>query len=201
MSLSNTLIELRKQKGISQENFAALFGVSRQAVSKWETGESMPDIDKLEKISRYYGLTIDQLIHGEVSTGHTMDMLLLISTAINISVIIITSLWWHHSQDNWSILIGLLLLVISLTIYGYTKMHYGYTKISFNKYWIINIWLVPFVPSALFFNLLFYQMAAPYPLISANHLIFYGLYWIIYILVGSTMTLKMVKPLMKAKQK
>ena len=200
MKLSENLITLRQRRGISQENFGLAIGVSRQAVSKWETGESTPDIDKLEKISAYYGITIDALLHGHGLTNKTMDICLLISTGINLSVIIITALWWNHSQTNWSILTGSILLVLSMMLYGYTRINHGSNGKTTSIYWMINIWLVPFLPMALFYNLLIVQIPAPYPLLFGNHWLSYMVYWIIYILVGAIITLKMVRSL-KPKQK
>ena len=50
---------LRKQDNLSQEDFAERFGVSRQSVAKWESGESVPDLMKCREIARYYDLSID----------------------------------------------------------------------------------------------------------------------------------------------
>lgn len=52
---------LRKQDNLSQEDFAERFGVSRQSVAKWESGESVPDLMKCREIARYYDLSIDTL--------------------------------------------------------------------------------------------------------------------------------------------
>ena len=65
--LGDNLYELRKQKGISQDEFAENLGVSRQAVSKWERNEAYPDTENLIAISRFYGVTIDDLINKPLS--------------------------------------------------------------------------------------------------------------------------------------
>lgn len=61
---SNRLAELRKQHLLSQEELAEKLGVSRQAVSKWERGESSPDTDNLIVLAEIYGMTIDEIIYG-----------------------------------------------------------------------------------------------------------------------------------------
>lgn len=61
----NRLAQLRKEKGLSQEELANRIGVSRQAISKWENGESSPDTDNLVALAKVYGVTIDELINGE----------------------------------------------------------------------------------------------------------------------------------------
>jgi len=60
--LGNRLQELRKKSGLSQEAFAEKLGVSRQAVSKWECGASLPDTDNLITISNLYGVSLDELV-------------------------------------------------------------------------------------------------------------------------------------------
>ena len=62
---ANRLCELRKARGLSQEELADKLNVSRQAVSKWERGESSPDTDNLIELAKIYGITIDELINGE----------------------------------------------------------------------------------------------------------------------------------------
>lgn len=64
--LGNKLYELRRQAGLSQEEFANKIGVSRQAVSKWERGEALPDTDNLITIARMYKISLDELIANEV---------------------------------------------------------------------------------------------------------------------------------------
>lgn len=58
------LVQLRKKSNISQEQLAQMLNVTRQAVSKWESGQSMPDVEKLVSMSRFFGVTTDQLIFG-----------------------------------------------------------------------------------------------------------------------------------------
>ncbi len=62
MNFNEKLIELRKQKGLSQDEFGEKIGVSRQTVSKWELSQSYPDFQKLVFISDYYGITLDELV-------------------------------------------------------------------------------------------------------------------------------------------
>lgn len=62
MALQHRLRVLRKEKGYSQENLAELVGVSRQALSKWESGQSEPDLDKLIRLSEIFEVAIDSLV-------------------------------------------------------------------------------------------------------------------------------------------
>ena len=65
MDFSEKLKSLRHSKGVSQEKLADFLGVSFQAVSKWERAEAMPDVGLLAPISRYFGITVDELLCAE----------------------------------------------------------------------------------------------------------------------------------------
>lgn len=62
MKFKDKLQVLRKQKGISQEKLAEKIGISRQAVAKWEIGQSYPDVGKLIILSDLFGISIDKLV-------------------------------------------------------------------------------------------------------------------------------------------
>lgn len=65
MSLGDKIAELRRHRGWSQENLAERLGVTRQSVSKWESGASVPDLDKIIGLSELFGVTTDYLIKCE----------------------------------------------------------------------------------------------------------------------------------------
>ena len=62
MNFNEKLISLRKSMGLSQEELGAEIKVSRQTISKWESGQSYPDFQRLVLLSDYFGLTLDELI-------------------------------------------------------------------------------------------------------------------------------------------
>lgn len=62
---SEFLYALRKEKGMTQAELATLLGVTNKAVSKWETGEAMPETSLLLPISRIFGVTVDELLEGK----------------------------------------------------------------------------------------------------------------------------------------
>ena len=62
MNLGESLLNARKSKGLTQEAAAEKLGVSRQTVSKWETGETLPDIRQSKRLAALYGVTLDELI-------------------------------------------------------------------------------------------------------------------------------------------
>jgi transcriptional regulator with XRE-family HTH domain len=67
MCFAEKLQKLRKAKGMSQENLADEIGVSRQAVSKWELGVSLPDMDKIIVLSDLFGVSVDYLVKDNVT--------------------------------------------------------------------------------------------------------------------------------------
>lgn len=66
MSFGENLINLRRQKGWSQDDLANNLNISRQAISKWETDISKPDVDNLERISKIFSVTIDNLLDNDL---------------------------------------------------------------------------------------------------------------------------------------
>ena len=61
MTFKEKLVILRKSKGLTQDEFASAVGVSRQAVYKWESGQSYPEVPKLLEIKALYGISLDNL--------------------------------------------------------------------------------------------------------------------------------------------
>ena len=68
MNISQKILLQRKKKGISQEDLANALNVSRQAVSKWESSQSVPDMDKIVAVSSYFNITTDYLLKDEIET-------------------------------------------------------------------------------------------------------------------------------------
>lgn len=65
MKFNEKLVMLRKQYNLSQEQVAEKLGVARQTISKWELGETTPEMDKLILISEIYNITLDELVKEE----------------------------------------------------------------------------------------------------------------------------------------
>ena len=65
MEFNEKLQNLRKQKGLTQEELAETLYVSRTAISKWESGRGYPSIDSLKEIAKFFSVTIDELLSGD----------------------------------------------------------------------------------------------------------------------------------------
>ena len=69
MNLHETIYQLRTARNMSQLELAEALDVSRQSISKWETGTAVPELDKLVRLSDVFGITLDELVRGTAETG------------------------------------------------------------------------------------------------------------------------------------
>lgn len=70
MNLSEKIMLLRKKQGWSQEELANRLNISRQSISKWESGQSQPDIDKIILLSQLFQVTTDYLLLDQENEEH-----------------------------------------------------------------------------------------------------------------------------------
>lgn len=75
MGLGNNLFQAIKKVGLSQETVAEKLGVSRQTVSKWETDETVPDIQQAKRLTKLYNLTLDELIEFDIDVKEIEDII------------------------------------------------------------------------------------------------------------------------------
>lgn len=74
MSFAENLVELRKYNDYSQEELADMIGISRQTLSKYETGESLPDIEKCKLLADVLNVTMDELISHDKETDENLGL-------------------------------------------------------------------------------------------------------------------------------
>lgn len=104
MNLSDRIQTLRKTKGLSQEELADRVGVSRQAVSKWESEQSMPDLDKVIILSEIFDVTTDYLLKGIEPAGKSQEsnvgssVLYIASTVLIFIGLFIGIAGWYEEQ-------------------------------------------------------------------------------------------------------
>lgn len=75
MSLGNSLSQVRKKNGLSQEAVAEKLGVSRQTISKWELDETLPDIRQSKRLSVLYGVTLDERIDFDIEVKEIEEII------------------------------------------------------------------------------------------------------------------------------
>lgn len=104
------LYQLRRERGLSQEELANQLGVSRQAVQKWESGVAQPTVDKLSALAGYFGVTLDWLVNGG---GDAPD-----APAAQVVVNHYHYEGWHYEYKSERTLWGLPLVHINLRTRG-----------------------------------------------------------------------------------
>lgn len=98
MELGNKIMELRKMNNLSQEELAEKIGVARQTISKWELGETSPDIKQAKTLSKLFNISLDELVNNDIknilieTTSNTEKLAGLILKTIKISGIILIGL-------------------------------------------------------------------------------------------------------------
>lgn len=75
MNLGNSLVQARKNAGLTQEVVAEKLGVSRQTISKWELNETLPDIRQSKRLATLYHVTLDSLIDFDVEVEEITEMI------------------------------------------------------------------------------------------------------------------------------
>lgn len=66
MEIGNKIMELRKKMGLSQEELAEKIGVARQTISKWELGETSPDLNQAKELSKIFNVSLDELTNNDI---------------------------------------------------------------------------------------------------------------------------------------
>lgn len=195
MTLADRIQHLRKAKGISQEELADQIGVSRQAVSKWESGQSSPDLEKVILLSEFFDVATDYLLKGmeplpkespKSKDKPNANLFSIVGTALNFMGLIVAAMVWHEEQVATATAIGLIFLVIGCMVYGIGMiLSDDVTKPrAKQRFLFINIWTVTFIPLSVACNMLLgIGLIAPYPLM-VNPPIGFAAFWVVYLATG-----------------
>ena len=204
MNIADRIQYLRKQKGYSQEELADKVGVSRQAVSKWESEQSTPDLEKVITMSELFEVTTDYILKGIESLPKDVtqpkkkpnaSIFSVAGTAFNLIGIIASAMIWYDKQNASAIAIGVIFIVIGCMIYGIgmTISDEETKSVAKQKFISINIWTVPFIPLAAACNILLgIGYIAPYPIMT-NPPIAFVAFGVIYLAIGILTDLKIAK--------
>ena len=114
MEFNNKLYELRKQKGLSQEELASKLNVSRQTVSKWEIGDSTPDMEKLIAISDLFNISLDELVMDKSPAKEkilTADNKKAVKKGLKIAGIFFAAI----------MLVDIISMIVYVSLYGFPK--------------------------------------------------------------------------------
>ena len=199
MTISDRIHGLRKTKGISQEELADMIGVSRQAVSKWESEQSIPDIEKIIALSDLFDVTTDYLLKGienkKLANVRSVNasIFVVVATVMSFIGLILSSVSWYQNKKPMAVVIGLIFMALGCMVFGvglYNNLADS-KKAAKKNFWMINIWILAFLPLSLVYNVLFTGKPAPYPLYSND--VALVVFWIVYIILCSAVTLSQVK--------
>jgi len=202
MNIADRIQNLRKVKGISQEELADKVGVSRQAVSKWESEQSVPEIDKVILMSDYFEVTTDYILKGIENEKQAREktvnatVFVIVATVMNFIGLIVSAAVWYQEQVPMATVIGLIFMAMGCMIFGIGLAYSTqYKEKAKRTFWTINIWLLVFIPLSGIFNMLLRGYPAPYPLVWGTqfHLIAYPAFWVIYIAICLGVVLAQVK--------
>lgn len=188
MNMADRIQYLRKTNGISQEELADKVGVSRQAVSKWESEQSLPDLEKIITMSDYFGVTTDYILKGiepvtdkeQKSSELTSKILYIASTTFVAIGLFSAFAGWHETQIMDTIWGSMIIQVVGIAGY-FIGRSISAAKPPFAVNWLnlSGFLFMPFsmVTGAISIALFKQGWIAPYP-IGITHV---ALFFIVYI--------------------
>ena len=138
MEFNEKLQELRKSRGLTQEELAEELYVSRTAISKWESGRGYPSIDSLKEISNYFSVTIDELLSSEKllsiaekeNKANLQSMCDLLFGLLDVFAFVLIVLPLYPNMVDG--------FVYSVNLFAYTQT----TPLNRSLYWIMIVLLV-----------------------------------------------------------
>ena len=113
MILADKVIKLRKKNGWSQEELADKMNVSRQAVSKWESAQTIPDLEKILQLSLLFGVTTDYLLKDEIEVEELTNDTSLDTTIKRISIEEANAYIEQRKKASWRIALATFLCILS----------------------------------------------------------------------------------------
>lgn len=174
MNMADRIQYLRKSKGISQEELADKVGVSRQAVSKWESEQSTPDVEKVIIMSDFFGVTTDYILKGiepaadkKQKSKTLASKILYISSTAFIEIGLFCALAGWYERQTMEVVVGFM-IVQAIGIVGYFIARIlSEEKAPFYVKWL-NIIGIAFMPVSMItgcISLFVFKdgWAAPYP--------------------------------------
>lgn len=204
MNIADRIQHLRKSKGISQEELADKIGVSRQAVSKWESEQSIPDIEKIILLSDYFETTTDFLLRGiesvqELEKKYSAAVFAVAGTILNAIGLVSSVVIWIERQMVFAVGVGLVIMLLGTGIFLIGQLIDTKDKRKAKYFFILpSIWILLFIPLSCCFNIFdgvmggFAGQLAPIPLLGNSFLTF-GFYWIVYIAICVAVDIFMIK--------
>ena len=194
MNIADRIQTLRKSKGMSQEGLADQIGVSRQTVSKWESEQSLPDLEKIILLSECFEVTTDYLLKGIEPKPDAADkkpdarIFSVTGTALNFIGLVGAIMVWIEEQTTGAVAIGLIIMAMGCMITAIGQFVGEHKKSALQWFIMINVWFLALIPISCVFNCIqgilggFGWMLMPIPQLG-NSFLAYGLCWLAYLAV------------------
>lgn len=191
MKLAERIQLLRKSRGISQEELADYLGVSRQAVSKWESDQSTPDIERVILLSDFFETTTDYLLKGIEPTKETEKnisalVFSIVGTFLNAVGLVCSIIVWIEHQRSYAVALGVLSMLLGTSIFLIGQAVCSKDSERAKRFFLLpNIWILLLIPLSCSFNIVdgilggFSAQLAPIPLLG-NSMVTFAFCWVLY---------------------
>ena len=196
MNIADRIQSLRKIKGISQEELADKIGVTRQAVSKWESEQSIPDMEKVILLSDYFEVTTDYLLKGIESPKESKKqknigaIFNIVATTLTLIGAVVAIFLWIGNQRTGIVVAGIVFIVLGIMIFavGQSQLEGREKTVRMCQFWKINVWWIAFLGLSLIYNILAAQLIAPFPMIFMNRMVEFAIFVVVYIVLCVSVT-------------
>lgn len=182
MNLSDRIQNLRKTKGMSQEELADRVGVSRQAVSKWESEQSMPDLDKVIALSEIFEVTTDFLLKGiepapseDKADARLGSRVLYVGAPVMVVIGVIAGCAsWYSSQNLADAFSSMIIQAVGIAGYFMGRALSDQRPSFWTR--LIIILGIAFMPCSMLSCAVFWEVLSPYPVNIRPMMLFTVLY-------------------------
>lgn len=188
MKLADRILELRKLKGISQEDLADKLGVSRQAISKWESEQSTPELEKIVLMSDFFEVTTDYLLKGIEPVANDGEKNRRIGNALSLLApwmawigFITSCAFWYEYQNAFSIMNGFIWIIGSVVVIYVSKLNRVIDQKAVYRYWMISLPAISIFIMSILYNAISLSSLAPYPIIYGDRYVILGI-WILLLI-------------------
>ena len=98
--IASLIKTLRQKDNLTQNEFAKKYGVTYQAVSKWENGKNLPDVALLKEICSEHNISLDEVLDTQVSKKKNKNLIILISTLVVLTLVIVLTILFHSNNSE-----------------------------------------------------------------------------------------------------
>lgn len=123
MNIGERIYELRRKNSMSQEDLAEKMNVSHQSISKWESSQSVPEVERIVQLSNIFNVSTDWILKGENSKNkksqsnkNNLNSVQTVSTALNYIGFVIGTFILFEKQAVWAVAVPIVFSILSLAI-------------------------------------------------------------------------------------